>query len=228
MALEPTTHPRTADGIAAAELREAIVRGDLEPGARIPQEATAKQLGISLIPLREALKTLASEGIVTYHPQRGYFVTELLADTVGDIYAVRDLLEAEAERIAIPNLTATDLDALRFHARDQLRAVEERDPVEMIATNRRFHFVIFNRCENPWLLRFVMQLWDTLDPYRVLTYRRVLGDYGDREVALEIIAEHDRIIEALEGGRPGAALKLLELHRGRSETFISVLSDVRR
>ena len=59
------------------ELRAAIVRGELEPGAKILQEPTAQRLGVSLIPLREALKTLAAEGILSYLPQRGYFVTEL-------------------------------------------------------------------------------------------------------------------------------------------------------
>src|SRR3977135_2626925 len=102
MALERTPLPRTAEGIAASELRAAIVRGDLAPGAKIRQEATAQELGISLIPLREALRTLASEGVGTYHPQRGYFVTELPNDAIRHIYVVRSLLETAAERGAGP------------------------------------------------------------------------------------------------------------------------------
>ncbi len=77
MATQRTQIPRTAEAVAAAELRGAIVRGELKPGEKIRQEATADGLGISMIPVREALKTLATEGIVTYRPQRGYFVTEL-------------------------------------------------------------------------------------------------------------------------------------------------------
>jgi DNA-binding GntR family transcriptional regulator len=223
MALERTPLPRTAEAIAAAELRNAIIRGDLAPGSRIRQEATAQQLGISLIPIREALKTLAGEGIVTYHAQRGYFVTELPATAITDIYAVRDLLERQAEQLAIPNLTVDHLAAMRGHLRDQARAVDAEDAVEMIATNRRFHFTIFDRCENAWLTRFVTQLWDTLDPYRVLSYRRMWLEDPQRHVPAEILKEHERILTALERRKPDRALQLLEKHRARSETFLRVL-----
>jgi DNA-binding GntR family transcriptional regulator len=227
MAIQRTALPRTAEAIAAAEIRDAIVRGDLSPGAKIRQEATAEQLGISLIPLREALKTLASEGIVTYHPQRGYFVTELPAGAIADIYVVRDLLETQTEEIAIPRLTDDDLRAMRTHLRDQARAVENQDAVEMIAANRRFHFVIFNRCENRWLTRFVIQLWDTLDPYRVLSYQRMWLEDPERHVPAEILDEHDRILVALEKRNTKQALRLLEQHRARSATFLRVLIDRR-
>jgi DNA-binding GntR family transcriptional regulator len=225
--LDRTSLPRTSEGVAAAELRDAIVRGDLSPGEKIRQEATAQQLGISLIPLREALKTLASEGIVTYHPQRGYFVTELPAAAISDIYVVRDLLESKAEELAIPRVGTPDLDAMAAELRDQARAVEERDAVLMISTNRAFHFTIFRRCENPWLLRYVTQLWDTLDPYRVLSYRRMWIEDPSGETPAAILAEHERILMAVGRGRTETALRLLERHRKRSETFLSTLVEPR-
>jgi DNA-binding GntR family transcriptional regulator len=228
MALDRTPLPRTAEAIAAAELRNAIVRGDLAPGAKIRQELTAKELGISLIPLREALKTLTSEGVVTYLPQRGYFVTELPVDAIGHIYAVRDLLEAQAERDAIKRVGPPETGAMRAQVRAQERAVEDRDAVEMIAANRRFHFAIFDRCENPWLLRFVTQLWDTVDPYRVLSYRRMWLQADEHGVPAEILAEHEVIVEALEQGDRRQALRLLSAHRRRSETFLTVLVDPAR
>jgi DNA-binding GntR family transcriptional regulator len=215
--------PRTSEAIAAAELRDAILRGELAPGMKIRQEATAQQLGVSLIPIREALKTLAAEGIVTYHPQRGYFVTELPTSAVADIYLVRDLLERQTEGLAIPNVTDQDLADMHKHLRAQARAVEEQDPVEMIATNRRFHFAIFDRCENPWLNRFVTQLWDTLDPYRVLSYRRMWLADPERHVPAEILHEHERILAALERHDSERAIKLLQQHRNRSETFLRTL-----
>jgi DNA-binding GntR family transcriptional regulator len=225
MASRPRTFPRTSEAIAAAELRDLILRGDLAPGAKIRQEATAQQLGISLIPIREALKTLAAEGIVTYHPQRGYFVTDLPATAVADMYVVRDLLERKTEKLAIPRMTEQDLTDMQKHLRDQARAVDEEDAVEMIATNRRFHFVIFDRCENPWLTRFVAQLWDTLDPYRVVSYQRMWLRDPERHVPREILDEHERILTALEEHDARRALKLLEQHRTRSETFLRTLVE---
>jgi DNA-binding GntR family transcriptional regulator len=221
--LQPSLLPRTAQAIAAAELRDAIVRGDLAPGSRIRQEASAQQLGISLIPIREALKTLASEGVVTYHPQRGYFVTELATSAIAEIYAVRQLLERQAEVDALPALTDEHLAAMQGHLRDQARAVAETDPVEMIAANRRFHFEIFDRCPNSWLRRFVAQLWDTVDPYRVLSYRRMWLQNPERHLPGEILDEHARILDALERREPERALRLLEQHRTRSQSFLCTL-----
>jgi DNA-binding GntR family transcriptional regulator len=225
--LERTPLPRTSDAIAAAELRDAIIRGALAPGEKIRQEATAQQLGMSLIPVREALKTLAGEGVVTYHAQRGYFVTELPATAIGEIYIVRDLLERETEQLAIPHLTAADLESMHTHLRDQARAVAHEDAVEMIAANRRFHFAIFDRCENAWLRRFVTQLWDTLDPYRVLSFRRMWLEDPAEHASAEILEEHERILAALESHDRKPALRLLEQHRSRSESFLRILVDPR-
>jgi DNA-binding GntR family transcriptional regulator len=216
--------PRTAEGIAAAELRAAIVRGDLAPGEKILQEATAEELGMSLIPLREALKTLASEGIVTYQPQRGYFITELRLERIRELYLARDLVEAEVERLAVPRLDDGALEIMRAQVRAQRRAVAERDAVEMIAANRTFHFAMFELCGNPWLVRFVTQLWDALDPYRVLSYRRMWLQRDDELLPEEILAEHDRILDALESGDGEGALVLMSEHRGRSEAFLAALT----
>ncbi len=216
--------PRTAQGIAAAELRAAIVGGDLAPGEKILQEATAEELGVSLIPLREALKTLAGEGVVTYHPQRGYFVTELPLDRIRELYFARDLLEAEVERLALPALDGDAVAIMRAQVRTQRRAVAERDAVEMIAANRTFHFTVFERCGNPWLIKFVTQLWDALDPYRVLSYRRMWLQPDNELLPEEILAEHDRILDALESGDEDGALALMSEHRGRSEAFLAALT----
>jgi DNA-binding GntR family transcriptional regulator len=216
--------PRTSEGIAAAELRAAIVAGDLAPGEKILQEATAEELGVSLIPLREALKTLTSEGVVTYHPQRGYFVTELPVERIRELYLARDLVEAEVERLAVAKLDERALEIMRAQLRAQRRAVAERDAVEMIAANRNFHFAMFELCENPWLIRFVTQIWDALDPYRVLSYRRMWLHPDDEQLPEEILAEHDRILDALGTDDQAKALLLLREHRERSQAFLAALT----
>jgi DNA-binding GntR family transcriptional regulator len=225
LGLEQTTLPRTAEAIAAGELRTAIVRGELAPGQKVRQEAAAKQLGISLVPVREALKTLAGEGLLTYKPQRGYFVTELHDDAVRDIYAVRSLLEAETERLAVGNLREQDLHTMRTQIRTQEIAATTHDAVEMIAANRRFHFTIFVRCRNPWLVRYVAQLWDTLDPLRVITYRRMWLDSQEQLIPDEVLGEHRRILTALEKRTYERALQLLAKHRQRSKRFLTTLGD---
>jgi DNA-binding GntR family transcriptional regulator len=219
-----TRLPRTAEGIAATELREAVVRGDLAPGEKILQEATAQQLGVSLIPLREALKTLANEGIVTYEPQRGYFVTELPLDRVRDLYSARALVESELERMGTSMMRTQTYDAMRRQIQIQERAVSDRDAVAMIAGNRAFHFSLFELCENPWLLRFAKQLWDAIDPYRVISYRRMWLQQDEEMLPAEILDEHRRILAALDDRDQRAALDLLRSHRERSEAFIAALT----
>ncbi len=216
--------PRTADAIAAAELRGAIVRGDLGPGDKIHQQDTAEALGVSLIPLREALKTLAGEGIVTYEPQRGYFVTELPVERIRELHIARETLEAEVERLAVPRVGEDTIAAMRAHLRSQERAVAERDPVEMIAANHAFHFTIFELCQNGWLVRFVSQLWDAIDPYRVLSYRRMWMHEEDELIPEEILAEHRRIVEVLAERDHKTALALLREHRERSQEFLLALT----
>jgi DNA-binding GntR family transcriptional regulator len=210
--LRRSSLPRTAEAVALAELRDAIVRGDLAPGAPIRQSAAAEQLGLSVIPVREALKTLASEGMVTYQAQHGYTVAELRPESVDDIFRVRELLEAEAEAIAATRLRPADLTAMRAALAAQRAATEAGDAHAAITANRTFHFALLDRCDNEWLLRFVRQLWDALEPHRALAYRRTAAS-GDPARALEILTEHEGILAALETGDAAAALQVLAAHR---------------
>ncbi|MGW2424788.1 GntR family transcriptional regulator [Streptomyces sp. NPDC001709] len=212
MALKRTSLPRTAEAAALAELRDAIVRGDLEPGAPIRQSAAAEQLGLSVIPVREALKTLASEGIVTYAPQRGYTVTELSPDSVDGIFQVRELLEAEAEQCAAARLRHEDIAAMRSALKEQRAAVDAADALGVIRANRRFHFALLDRCDNEWLLRFITQLWEALEPHRALSYRRAAAA-GDRARAQAILDEHEGIVDAFDHGDVPLALRRLAQHR---------------
>ncbi|QMU80318.1 GntR family transcriptional regulator [Streptacidiphilus sp. PB12-B1b] len=204
--------PRTAEAVALVELRDAIVRGDLPPGSQIRQSAAAEQLGLSVIPVREALKTLASEGMVVYQAQRGYTVAQLHPESVDGIFRVRELLEAEAETAAAARLRPEDLAAMRAALEEQCAATEAGDAHAGITANRRFHFALLDRCDNEWLLRFVRQLWDALEPHRALAYRRTAAG-GDRARAEEILREHGAIVDAFEAGEAASALALLSAHR---------------
>lgn len=212
MVLKRTSLPRTAEAVALAELRDAIVRGDLPPGTAIRQSAAAEQLGLSVIPVREALKTLASEGMVSYQAQRGYTVAELRAESVDGVFRVRELLEAEAEAVAAARLRPQDIAAMGAALDAQRAATANGDAHAAITANRDFHFALLDRCDNEWLLRFVRQLWDALEPHRALAYQRTAVS-GDRTRAQEILNEHQEILAILAQGDPEAALRVLAAHR---------------
>src|SRR3990172_4778224 len=103
----------TAQDRAAAAPPTAIPEGGLRPGQRVHQEAGAARAGVSLIPVREALRALAGEGLVTYRRRRGYVVTELDLAELEEVYALRRLLESEALRRGVPQATAETLPAPR-------------------------------------------------------------------------------------------------------------------
>lgn len=212
MTLKRTSLPRTAEAVALAELRDAIVRGDLPPGSPIRQSAAAEELGLSVIPVREALKTLAGEGIVSYVPQRGYTVTELSPQSVDGIFKIRELLEAEAEANAAARLRPQDVAAMRGALDEQRAAVAAADAQSVITGNRRFHFALLDRCDNEWMMRFIRQLWEALEPHRALSYRRGAAA-GDLARAEAILAEHDSIVTAFEDGDTALALRRLSEHR---------------
>ena len=203
---------QTAEDIAVTELRAAIMRGDLPPGAAIRQDATAREFGLSVIPVREALKTLTAEGLVIHRPQQGYVVNELRPEELDGIYRVRDLLEGEAERVGLPRLGLAELSTMRKSMHAQQAAARAGDAVGVIANNRRFHFKIFDLCDNQVLHRCVRQTWDALDSHRAVFYRRTLI-MGDTSRPDQIHAEHHGILDALAARDDDGALDLLARHR---------------
>ena len=140
MAVAPQAVPTpTAQARAATALRAAILEGELRPGQRVNQEVWAERAGVSMIPVREALRGLAGEGLVTYRPRRGYAVTELDLGELDEVYRLRRLLETEALREGIPLATAADTDALCDAADACLAAGRRGDIAGQLAANRRFH-----------------------------------------------------------------------------------------
>jgi len=102
----------TAQEGVLRELRLQIASGKLSPGQQVIQDALAASLGVSRVPLREALKVLEGEGQVIYHPHRGYFVADLSVADLVEVYRIRSILEDEALRVGVPLLTNEDIEYL--------------------------------------------------------------------------------------------------------------------
>ena len=204
---EPKFHrPPTAQEAVSAELRRSILQGELAPGTQILQDRVAEQLGVSRVPVREALKMLEGEGQISYAPHRGYFVTELDISELLEVYQIRNILEAEAVSIAIPLLTAEDDERLEAAIADTERAAQEDDIIALTAANRRLHFAMMEPCGMPRLIRIVRQLWDSTDPYRSVYF----GDAGHRVV---VDREHRKILKAIRARETDKVIELLAEHR---------------
>ena len=204
-----TAKSPTAQEAVLRELRADIVLGVLAPGSQVVQESLAHRYGVSRVPLREALKILEGEGLVTYHPHRGYFVMELSVDDLTEVYRLRSLLEAEALRAAVSTLTDEDLEQLRGLLGQVEQSSGEGDLESLTIANRAFHFAIFERSAMPRLGRVLQQLWDATDVYRAIYFRSEVN-------RARIDGEHRHILAALDARDPEAAIAAHEVHRSHS------------
>jgi DNA-binding GntR family transcriptional regulator len=201
--------PGTAQQHAVDSLRWLIVSGALRPGQRVNQEDVAEQVGLSVAPVREALRALEQEGQVTYLPRRGYFVTELDFADLREIYELRRQLEARAVRHAFPTLDDDALERITQAARECLDAVEARDVAAELAANRRFHFAIMDAPDQPHTLRVIRLLWDSTEAYRAMYY-------NSPEERKESLEAHDRILDAIRDRDSKRLIAELDAHRERA------------
>ena len=201
--------PLTAQEAVLVELRRFIATGRLRPGQQIVQDALAVQLGVSRVPLREALKILEGEGQVTYVAHRGYFVTELSLADLLEVYRIREILEAEAITIAVPQMTAEDVDRLEEAEREVQAAADISDVVAMATANRRFHFALIEACALPRLVRLIALLWDATEVYRSVYF----SEDHNRDL---VGAEHRAVVSAVRAGDAVATLLVLAEHRAHA------------
>lgn len=210
------TRPKTAQEAVLVELRRLIVEGELGPGSAIRQDALASSLGVSRVPVREALKILEGEGQITYRPHRGYFVTELTASDVREIYRIRELLESEALRVGVPKLTDTHLKTMRSCLEDM-----ESQPGAtgaMSDSNSRFHLTLLNACEMAHLLKHIRLLRDATDAYRSLYYMSERARENVRH-------EHRAIYEAASARDVDGVISYANAHRAHTVEALEALLD---
>jgi DNA-binding GntR family transcriptional regulator len=201
--------PGTAQEHAVETLRSLIVSGAVKPGARVNQEAVAEQAGLSLAPVREALRVLEQEGQVTYLPRRGYFVTELRVADLVEIYELRRLLEQKAARRALPRIDDEDIARIEEAAHTCAVAAKAANVTEELAANRSFHFAILEPCDQPHLMRLIRLLWESTEAYRALYY----NSPEERAASLDA---HDEILDALRSRDADALVRALNSHRDRA------------
>lgn len=201
--------PSTTTQHALDALRRAIVAGELRPGSRIGQDEFAGQLGVSIAPVREALRILEQEGQVTYLPRRGYFVTALEIADLEEIYALRATLEARAARHAIASLDELGLERITLAATDFVNAVDTADVAAELEANRRFHLTILDSPDHPHTMRLIRQLWDSTEAYRALYYNLA-------EERRSSVTAHDRILAALRERDAERLVSELDAHRERA------------
>jgi DNA-binding GntR family transcriptional regulator len=197
-----TPKPQTVAERIANSLREAIADGSLKAGVALRQDELAARFGFSRMPIRDALRQLESEGVVSIHPTRGAFVAKIDATEIAEIYAVRALLESEALRLALPQTTD---ESLRKAAALLDRIDAEPNVGLWGALNRAFHLALYEACGNARLLALVDAQHNAADRY----VRVLLSNLNYRARSQ---AEHREILSACEDRDIERALTWLQTH----------------
>jgi len=198
----------------AAALRKAIITGELEPGEKLSEARLAERFGVSRTPVREALKELEGEDLVTVERRRGTFVTRLTRSEVMDLYDVREAIEGMAARLCAERATAATLKRIDKVMARLKKAVAAEDGDAWLTIDSDFHELVFAGAANERLT----------DQYRLLVqhmHRERLGYLVTRRSGrLErAYAEHEAIVRALNNRSPDGAESAMRRHvqRGRVE-----------
>lgn len=178
-----------------ASLRDLITSGELYPGRRVTEIELAERFGVSRTPVRDALKRLESEGLLSSAPRRGLVVTQLSPQQVSELFAVREVLEAFAARLMAQHASEMEIETLNAIVR---REAEVVDGMALKRLNRNFHSVIYSAARNRYLVGALDSLSDYLTLLPGTTFRMT-------QTATTGLHEHQAIAAAIAGRNPIAA-----------------------
>src|SRR6478752_7470100 len=195
--------PRALYQDVAERLRQQIFGRELEPGSWIDELKLCAELGISRTPLREALKVLAAEGLVTMKVRRGAYVTEVSEQDLAEVYHLLALLESDAAAVVAERAGAPELKELQALHKELEGAVKDRE--RFFAVNERFHMRLLDLAGNRWRNQMVADL------RKVMKLNRHHSLFKSGRVR-ESMLEHRAIMDALAHRDSKAAIKKMQDH----------------
>jgi DNA-binding GntR family transcriptional regulator len=199
------------------ETRARILTGVLWPSLEVNQEALAADLGVSITPLREALRRLEMEGLIRLEAHRTVVIMPLTSSELDELYVIRMELDSLAAGLAAIKAPAAQLTLIGQLARR--KAV--KDPVAQLERNRAFHRAIYASCENGSLITYLDQLWDRTDRYRlVLVKEELIGGSASPQ-------DHIDIADAVANRDADRAARLTRDHIAGSRALIASIMGSR-
>lgn len=196
-----------------AELQEAIVAGDLPAGSPLRLEELAERLGMSISPVREAVRQLEGLGLAVHVPHRGARVADLSVDDLRDTYEARLALEPLAVRRAAERFTGEDEGRARAFLEAYASARREGLDREARAAHAGFHFALYQASGSAWLLRLIRPAWENAERYRALSLRSRGFPYRQQE--------HERILAACARHDAEAAAAELRRHLALTANLVA-------
>ncbi|MFE1170278.1 GntR family transcriptional regulator [Nocardiopsis sp. NPDC058789] len=202
MQSEPSRSPSLRDRVHD-QLRSRIIDLELPPGHRITEREASAELGVSRVPLREALRLLEAEGLVVLVPRQGAMVASWSREDIVRLFEVREELETLAARLAATRRTDADLRRMRALLDDAEHALKADDESATAAANAGFHRAVVAACGNPLLQRMMAPLDSRVQWLFHLTKHRDTREQRE---------EHVRLLELIEAGDGDGAAGLYRAH----------------
>lgn len=200
--------------IVYEELKMQILTGAIKPGTRMMEVELAEDLGVSRTPVREAIRKLEKEGLVTIEPRKGAYASEISMKDMVDILEVRKTMEGLAAGIAAAKITEEQKVELKATMDNFNKAVEENSYDEMISNDTGFHHIIVESCDNDVLKHMIEQLQELVLRFRYLYF-------SDFKRAEQMPAEHMEIYEAIDKGDVEGAKEAAAVHIQRLADLVS-------
>ncbi|WP_017546846.1 MULTISPECIES: GntR family transcriptional regulator [Nocardiopsis] len=207
MSIERAEAP-TKSEVAYRALRDAIRSGELPPGERLRLQDLARRLGMSLTPVRDALRMLAAHGLIEQKANLGAVVAQCTPERAEDVYRLRLVLEPMAARLAAEQATDAQLEEMAEALKVLDRAVEDGRNEDITGLNVRFHRTVYGAARSDYLMDFIDRLWNGV-PYQAISlvgrahasseqHHAIMAALRDRdgELAAELMRAH--IDEAAE------------------------------
>lgn len=194
-------------------LRQAILKGEIRPGERLMEVQLANKLGVSRTPIREAIRKLELEGLVTMVPRKGAEVAQITEKNLKDVLEVRRALEELAVRIACDRISAAQLDQLKNAAVEFQQSLSKKDVTAIAEADVHFHDVIYMATDNQRLIHILNNLREQMYRFRVEYLKK-------RDFHSRLVKEHGELIEALENRDKELAAKCIIEHIDNQELVV--------
>ena len=199
--------------IVYEELKRQIMVGEIAPGTRMMEVELADEMGVSRTPVREAIRKLEKEGLVTIEPRRGAYASDISVKDMVDILEVRQDLEGMAAGIAAQKINDESREELENIARKYKESVDLEDVEQIIKYDEEFHKYIVSLSDNKTLIKLVSQMQELALRFRYIYYE-------DFSRFKNQPTEHQAIVDAIVKGDANEARVKAEEHLAKLKDFV--------
>lgn len=174
-------------------LKNAILNRTLAPGTQLIESTISEKMKVSRTPIRNAIKDLALEGVVTIIPNRGAFIIQPSVEEIVQAFRMREELECTAIKFGLDKIEKADIEKLNDIIEKEFKALRDRNIFEYLAMNKEFHMLLAIKSKNKYLIQFTEKIISQISIYLIL-----YDSFYNNSMQFETIEEHKKMVEAIE------------------------------